>query len=1366
MAQRVFLFPVRSATPLLAERSFPCDLLRLCEKHRTEAQCLLTFSEVKLPIEAVLEFAIVCSPELRETLSATICGALSSALSASDTARKVSLFAAALAAITSAPSSSAIQKALPVLHKAAECLLPPEATNVPTGRVVGAAAEQAVAAVLERFVTLAKEKRPGSSAAIAPAQAEALGSLIGVVIRRESSSGGGGGGEAGDGPRYAGHAALVRALEHSAHLHDTAAEAVAVELRAGGNRAASSLHLLATMAMEPCPADFEAEPSRPSPAVSSPAASLMRLAFLVHAVAPRAPLAIVAGVDAGAILGGRHLQELEALPGVHRTNARKLGLQLIVGLAECNLPSSVIARSSLRRLATLLIERATDDELDIPTRSHAATTFVQLLDAARNAMWSNTSSAQGLPHGAQTAQDGNEGESSDGSEEDVDTSEAGHEAATGRAGEKAYLRCVTALVAALPSSAALSKLLTSKLLKALSAALESNPWHALLAFDTDDNSNSAATGSIASVSHAETGTSSQGCLCMWRQTLSEHFEPMLAALEAVDDASHALLAVLEQSRLGVQCLGALLRRSVASRNAPAEKKAVPPSDGATKGSSSSAEAVEGGVRTSGNGAGWVSDGSLLTRLLRVQILGGTGLLEAQAAVADGAAQGPLADRAAERLVRVVMTARCDAPECDALLHALLASASESERVMASLVAIALPPPEAQPCRGDRVPSSAWQHDARDAQSVASLRLLSRAARITPAAVLRLLPLDRLLLEIEAALKAAHSSQAEDSALPHLVELSAVAARHGGGSASHFKLLVDRGPGLAICGAAAALFDGLFAYPSHLARSALPAILDALRVRAVGKERGATASLMCAIGVAAGYTVSAVHEELQEDFRQQQQAVRPGTAGDVTAGVEGVNEYDYMGGEAQAEAQEEYVASALLQRLRSDPVFACLPVVIACGLNGNGRSRPSRRAQQEGSEEEDDDDERARVAAVHAMGRMMHAHERICEAALPSLLCLSAREHPPSVRCATTLVFASLLVAFPAQAEPHMDATLREALGPKSPRSLRLTALSALRDLVLMRRLQPSAELPHLLALGVDADVSLSGDALTCVRQLAAIEGSTRWCRLLHSSVLQICPVLQPASFSKLVQALIPSSIEASRPHDLEPLGEALAAHVVDAATLQAAKRSPADIRCRANLAALLGAWPPSDRSLAVLHKALAGQSALFAAVAREELMLRGLLSHAARAKIKCAGVALEAVMERLRAARATTATGGGADEESDNEELGDDDLQLAEPDQVSSAQADAAPITVTKRGRRAIEPTATLGGDDESAAMERTAREAIGALKGDLPLYALVELPVLPSVGGGGRSAADGGRGKEVLNGGQSKAASNRSTVAVKRKKK
>ena len=282
---------------------------------------------------------------------------------------------------------------------------------------------------------------------------------------------------------------------------------------------------------------------------------------------------------------------------------------------------------------------------------------------------------------------------------------------------------------------------------------------------------------------------------------------------------------------------------------------------------------------------------------------------------------------------------------------------------------------------------------------------------------------------------------------------------------------------------------------------------------------------------------------------------------------------------------------------------------------------------------------------------------------------------------------------------------------------------ALRSLVLSRKMQPSAELPHMLPLLL-AEAELSAPALSAVHQLARLEGPTRWPRLLYSSTLKLSASLAIDDFSQLVGQLVPSTLEPARPQELESLAESLVGSLVDAAALRIGANTPVDVRTRGNLAHALGVWPPSDRSLAALLKALGGggrgsgggggghdggRSALLSTAAHVAVVRRGLLLHVQRARPKLGGTVLESIAELLRGVKT---------------EASDCEVDIG-------GAVDESPAAGARRAKRrhtalvTAEHKALAQTSEERTSTENSARDAIAALKGQRPLYSTTRLPEL-----------------------------------------
>ena len=253
----------------------------------------------------------------------------------------------------------------------------------------------------------------------------------------------------------------------------------------------------------------------------------------------------------------------------------------------------------------------------------------------------------------------------------------------------------------------------------------------------------------------------------------------------------------------------------------------------------------------------------------------------------------------------------------------------------------------------------------------------------------------------------------------------------------------------------------------------------------------------------------------------------------------------------------------------------------------------------------------------------------------------------------------------------------------------------------------------------------------CVHALATAEGPHRWARLLHSACLQLSATTPPATYAALIPALLPATIEHAPTRDVEVLGEALVSHLADAAALRAVNPTNDGVRARHNLAALLGAWPPSDKTISALHQSFGGRggggeggseggSAMLQTASHEAGVRRGLQAHANRARGKCAGSALEALSATLKAC--------SQGEEAHGDD--DDDDEADEGAEGVGCSPTAARRTKRRRGaardvdapdeRTQLPPSA-----EDLAEAGRLARAALEAIKENRPLYDAARLPTL-----------------------------------------
>jgi hypothetical protein len=235
----------------------------------------------------------------------------------------------------------------------------------------------------------------------------------------------------------------------------------------------------------------------------------------------------------------------------------------------------------------------------------------------------------------------------------------------------------------------------------------------------------------------------------------------------------------------------------------------------------------------------------------------------------------------------------------------------------------------------------------------------------------------------------------------------------------------------------------------------------------------------------------------------------------------------------------------------------------------------------------------------------------------------------------------------------------------------------------------------------------------------------------------------------VVAQLVPTALHSSAPRELEALSETLVSHLVEASVLVRASSLRAEHHARQNLTALLAAWPASDRTIGALlvalgepsggrrpssqggpgeqrglperHAATGGKPPLRDALDADPLICRGLQSLVQRARVKCAGMALETLADLLRAAR--TAHEVRSDD--------DDDASEDEPQ---------APVHGARRGtKRRLAPKAGTVIDSSSTAapspagreaIERSARDALVSLKAAQPLLVRTQLPVLRTKAG------------------------------------
>lgn len=1250
--------------PTIAPRRIPADVQRLLSAGNVSSDALRLWdaavTSCGMSIAPILSLIMESSAE-SDALGSTLICALGTALRAdgNTVGRSVQLLSAVLCYAArrlqagAALPSSVVPALQPALLTSLTRLFGEDAKEVITG-----CPELALAAMLEAHVASSKKQQ-----AHANLSDELMIALAGVLLRRCDDAG-----------RHLGHAGLVRALGTSAVPHKPTSIAVATELRAGGSRAHSSVCFLAACASRGL-------------CCGQPGSTLLTLNFF-HALAGHAPLAVASGFDVRHGLVAASVKAVEAMPAAAaRMSANKLLLEVVASLGTV-LPATVLAPSSLRHVAGILLRRAADADADIPSRSHAASQLAALLDE---------SSPWAVPaHGEPQASSLIAVQASEAAQDDDDEGEQESAFALASTGERDYVRCTRLLVDSLSESVETSRPLTSKLLATLALLLRRNPWRE------------------TPLDLSRKGTCVQASFA--RLVGIDNFEAVLDALEATAEAAtpSPLLDVLGAATLNPCSLGALVQRLVRSA-----------SDRTAAAASATMPAHATGQSHFG------------TALLRRQLLGPERLLN-----------GHTAATIARRLAEVGATAS-GASEYDALLTSVLLRPNDASYLLPALVALL-------------DDGRSTQDEARETYETASptacaaLGLLARGARLAPAIAVELLPSRRLLELIDAILAwrpASDGGSDGREAISPLLHLLRITLVHGKSGRTAFLALISRAPALALAGAAEALMDLLFIYPLPLVCAALAALLDDLRASSA-YNWGVTSTLMHTIGAAAPRLARALHAELKRARPGLSARSQPAVA---AAGATGGEEYDYLLEMEEKLAEEEALSHALIAQLAEAAVFRCAPLVVACAEDA---ATPSS----------------VRMTAVGALGRLMHAHEQMAERLLPSLLTLAS---PPPVmasvtasadgvnseqgsmavpvRRASLLVLASLHPAVPALTEPHTARVLHAALAPHEPLELRLSAIGCLHDLLAARKLQPSAELPHVLPCMLDACAALRTKATACVQQLSMAEGSLRWPHLLRSALLQACSKLCTSSLTQLVTTLVPSTLHAARKEDTEALGVALVMHLREAADLRSSGDARIEGRRRANVATLIGAWPPSDKAVMALLAGLgaaatksgtsggdgggdgggvlppAGHGALFTTVCSELAVRRGLQAFAKAARHKCCGRVLEALTSVLRTAHARAEDHGGG--------ISGDDAEGSDGDGQGHELSRRPPTADGRPTKKRGGLHGRLGAEHavpEARALERRACRDITGLKEARALYPAIEWPALGSAHGSGKSSAGG----------------------------
>lgn len=806
-------------------------------------------------------------------LGDTLIAALNASLRTHDTARSLQILSALLCFAScrlKAGAAATLANALqPVLLAAVTRLFAEsDDTTIITGEP-----ELALSVVFESIVALTvvaggnAKKHQQQAATQVKLSADTLRALASVLLRRRSGDDGG----------HKGHAGLLRTLGTSVAPHEPTSEALAAELRRGGTRAKSALSFLAATAQQ-----LRLE--------TQPAAALHTITF-VHALSRHAPLAIAAGLDVADGLVAAAVTAVEALPAAaQRTSANKLLLEMVAALGSV-LPATVLAPSSLRHLARMLLSRAADADADLPSRTHASIQLAELLEASQP--WAarvRGPDAVELEEKEAEAMDVED----DGSGDDEDVLNGGGSHLAGSACERDYSRSTGLLLGALAEAVEASRPLTSKLLVALAALLRRNPWCAP-AVDLSLNASAAQTG--------------------WARLVGAQFDGILGVLEhTAADAPSAtpspLLDVLGGAVLGPHCLGVLLRRMV---------RVASPTPGDTAKPSQPSQPSQ-----------------VASALLRRQLLGAERIVRPATAAAI-----------ARRLADVAAANECGVAESDALLSSVLLGAADATHLLPALARL-LEGGRAVGGEAERT-----EDEATSASTArAALALLARGAHLAPTVATALLPPPRVVQEMDRAMDAALSTRTrppadhprtdvDGAALRSLLEMYRVAVEHGGSGRGAFLALVSRAPSLLlVADTAEPLMNALFAFPLPVVRAALTSILDDLKNRAAAADPAhssdggavpspaaqpatdwaAAASLFQALGAAAPRLARSLHNELRgQRHPGPTRPPAPHAAADSAPAVADANEFDYMLEEADAAEEEAEMFEALSMQLRMDAV---------------------------------------------------------------------------------------------------------------------------------------------------------------------------------------------------------------------------------------------------------------------------------------------------------------------------------------------------------------------------------------------------------------------------------------------------------------
>ena len=267
------------------------------------------------PIHAILSLCADPGPA-RDALGATLLAALEAALplTAQNPSRSVELLSACLCFATrrlkdADGATDFAGQLLPAVQAAIATLLVPEVTSPASFCVTGEGPERALSGLLEALVASVGPGKAAAANRVSPIHGDGVKAIVGLLVRRG----------------IAGRAGLLRALATSSVLHAAAADALAVELRAGGERASRCVSVLSALAAR----------LREGAPKEQPGEAVHTLGFLV-AASRRAPLALLAGVDSGSLRASGAW--VDTLPAAQRSGAHKLAVDLLCGLCTQNLP--------------------------------------------------------------------------------------------------------------------------------------------------------------------------------------------------------------------------------------------------------------------------------------------------------------------------------------------------------------------------------------------------------------------------------------------------------------------------------------------------------------------------------------------------------------------------------------------------------------------------------------------------------------------------------------------------------------------------------------------------------------------------------------------------------------------------------------------------------------------------------------------------------------------------------------------------------------------------------------------------------------------------------------------------------------------